>query len=38
VQLIDVGFLVCLDSFLSLFTIMPYRLGVFFWRLAVKSG
>ncbi|GAQ89505.1 hypothetical protein KFL_005300090 [Klebsormidium nitens] len=36
--LIDVGFLVCLDSFLSLFTIMPYRFALFFWRLAFRSG
>ncbi|KAH9321412.1 hypothetical protein KI387_016051, partial [Taxus chinensis] len=30
--LIDVGFFVCLDSFLSLLTIMPARILVFFWR------
>lgn len=31
--LIDVGFFVCLDSFLSLVTIMPTRLLITFWRL-----
>ncbi|GLJ12272.1 hypothetical protein SUGI_0187890 [Cryptomeria japonica] len=30
--LIDVGFFVCLDSFLSLLTIMPARILGFFWR------
>ncbi|XP_047322065.1 protein POLLEN DEFECTIVE IN GUIDANCE 1 [Impatiens glandulifera] len=30
--LIDFGFLVCLDSFLSLLTIMPIRMLVSFWR------
>eukprot|EP01018_Ginkgo_biloba_P005852 Gb_09240 [translate_table: standard] len=30
--LIDVGFFVCLDSFLSLLTIMPARILVFIWR------
>ncbi|XP_077230765.1 protein POLLEN DEFECTIVE IN GUIDANCE 1-like isoform X2 [Tasmannia lanceolata] len=30
--LIDVGFLVCLDSFLSLLTIMPARIVMKFWR------
>ncbi|KAA8529824.1 hypothetical protein F0562_034358 [Nyssa sinensis] len=31
--LIDVGFFVCLDSFLSLLTIMPARILMTFWRL-----
>lgn len=30
--LIDVGFFVCLDSFLSLLTIMPAKILVFTWR------
>ncbi|KAK1308547.1 Protein POLLEN DEFECTIVE IN GUIDANCE 1 [Acorus calamus] len=30
--LIDVGFFVCLDSFLSLLTIMPARILMTFWR------
>ncbi|EPS57912.1 hypothetical protein M569_16905 [Genlisea aurea] len=30
--LIDFGFFVCLDSFLSLFTIMPTRIAIAFWR------
>ncbi|KAG9455322.1 hypothetical protein H6P81_008226 [Aristolochia fimbriata] len=30
--LIDVGFFVCLDSFLSLLTIMPARIFMTFWR------
>ncbi|XP_068650005.1 protein POLLEN DEFECTIVE IN GUIDANCE 1-like isoform X2 [Aristolochia californica] len=30
--LIDVGFFVCLDSFLSLLTIMPARIFMAFWR------
>lgn len=32
-QLIDVGFFVCFDSFLSLLTIMPARVLMTFWRL-----
>lgn len=32
-QLIDVGFFVCLDSFLSLLTIMPMRMLMALWRL-----
>ncbi|THG04087.1 hypothetical protein TEA_025409 [Camellia sinensis var. sinensis] len=32
-QLIDVGYFVCLDSFLSLLTIMPTRIFMSFWRL-----
>ncbi|KAB1205891.1 Protein POLLEN DEFECTIVE IN GUIDANCE 1 [Morella rubra] len=31
--LIDVGFFVCLDSFLSLLTVMPTRLLISMWRL-----
>lgn len=31
-QLINVGFFVCLDSFLSLVTIMPTRLLVTTWK------
>ncbi|CAL5427976.1 unnamed protein product [Camellia sinensis] len=31
--LIDVGYFVCLDSFLSLLTIMPTRIFMSFWRL-----
>uniref|UniRef100_A0A5B7B1H1 Protein POLLEN DEFECTIVE IN GUIDANCE 1 n=1 Tax=Davidia involucrata TaxID=16924 RepID=A0A5B7B1H1_DAVIN len=31
--LIDVGFFVCLDSFLSMLTIMPMRILMTFWRL-----
>eukprot|EP00850_Spirogloea_muscicola_P016264 SM000131S26694 [mRNA] locus=s131:68259:74535:- [translate_table: standard] len=31
-HLIDVGFLVCLDSFLSLFTVLPARLAYTVWR------
>lgn len=31
--LIDVGFFVCLDSFLSLLTVMPARILMTFWRL-----
>ncbi|XP_024391066.1 protein POLLEN DEFECTIVE IN GUIDANCE 1 isoform X4 [Physcomitrium patens] len=30
--LIDVGFFVCLDSFLSLFTVMPARIIMFLWQ------
>eukprot|EP00249_Psilotum_nudum_P015054 c25142_g2_i1 orf=160-1647(+) len=30
--LIDVGFFVCLDSFLSLFTVMPIRILLLLWR------
>lgn len=30
--LIDVGFFVCLDSFLSLFTVMPARILMFLWQ------
>ncbi|KAI3824350.1 hypothetical protein L1987_05808 [Smallanthus sonchifolius] len=33
IMLIDVGFFVCLDSFLSLLTIMPIRLVTTWWRL-----
>lgn len=32
-QLINVGFFVCFDSFLSLLTIMPARIMMTFWRL-----
>lgn len=32
-QLIDVGVLVCFDSFLSLLTIMPTRIAIVLWRL-----
>ncbi|MFS8016389.1 hypothetical protein Hanom_Chr15g01368081 [Helianthus anomalus] len=32
-QVIDVGFFVCLDSFLSLLTFMPIRLVTTCWRL-----
>lgn len=32
-QLIDVGFFVCLDSFLSLLTVMPTRIMIILWRL-----
>ncbi|KAK7836660.1 protein pollen defective in guidance 1 [Quercus suber] len=32
-ELIDVGFFVCLDSFLSLLTIMPTRIVMTLWRL-----
>lgn len=32
-QLINVGFFVCFDSFLSLLTIMPARILMTFWRL-----
>lgn len=32
-QLIDVGFFVCFDSFLSLLTIMPTRILMTLWRL-----
>ena len=32
-QLIDVGFFVCFDSFLSLLTIMPTRILITLWRL-----
>jgi hypothetical protein len=31
-QLIDVGFFVCLDSFLSLCTVMPARILMFLWQ------
>ncbi|XP_022153683.1 protein POLLEN DEFECTIVE IN GUIDANCE 1 isoform X2 [Momordica charantia] len=31
--LIDVGFFVCLDSFLSLLTVMPTRIMIILWRL-----
>ncbi|CAI9096812.1 OLC1v1033033C2 [Oldenlandia corymbosa var. corymbosa] len=31
--LINVGFFVCLDSFLSLLTIMPARISIMLWRL-----
>ncbi|CAH2050307.1 unnamed protein product [Thlaspi arvense] len=34
--LIDVGFFVCLDTFLSLLTIMPTRIVLTFWRLVKK--
>ncbi|KAL9256139.1 POLLEN DEFECTIVE IN GUIDANCE 1-like protein [Drosera capensis] len=33
--LIDVGFYVCMDSFLSLFTIMPVRVLMTLWRLLI---
>ncbi|XP_078429467.1 POLLEN DEFECTIVE IN GUIDANCE-like protein isoform X2 [Wolffia australiana] len=32
-RLIDVGFFVCLDTFLSLLTIMPARILIFLWRI-----
>ena len=32
-QLIDVGFFVCLDSFLSMLTVMPTRIVMTLWRL-----
>ncbi|KAK3012090.1 hypothetical protein RJ639_012723 [Escallonia herrerae] len=35
--LIDVGYFVCLDSFLSLLTIMPARVLMTFWRLLKTS-
>lgn len=34
--LIDVGFFVCFDSFLSLLTIMPTRLAATVWRILIK--
>ncbi|XP_008447821.1 protein POLLEN DEFECTIVE IN GUIDANCE 1 isoform X2 [Cucumis melo] len=33
--LIDVGFFVCLDSFLSLLTVMPTRMMITLWRLVI---
>lgn len=36
--LIDVGFFVCFNSFLSLLTIMPVRAVMMFWRLFTTSG
>ncbi|XP_038897744.1 protein POLLEN DEFECTIVE IN GUIDANCE 1 isoform X2 [Benincasa hispida] len=35
VTLIDVGFFVCLDSFLSLLTVMPTRIMITLWRLLI---
>ncbi|KAG6592139.1 Protein POLLEN DEFECTIVE IN GUIDANCE 1, partial [Cucurbita argyrosperma subsp. sororia] len=35
--LIDVGFFVCLDSFLSLLTVMPTRILITLWRLFITS-
>jgi len=32
-QLIDVGFFVCFNSFLSLLTVMPTRMLMTIWRL-----
>ncbi|CAK9326051.1 unnamed protein product [Citrullus colocynthis] len=34
--LIDVGFFVCLDSFLSLLTVMPTRIMITLWRLFIN--
>ncbi|CAM6105143.1 unnamed protein product [Calypogeia fissa] len=34
--LIDVGFIVCLDAFLSLFTVMPARIVMFAWQRLAK--
>ncbi|XP_022734103.1 protein POLLEN DEFECTIVE IN GUIDANCE 1-like isoform X2 [Durio zibethinus] len=36
--LIDVGFFVCFDSFLSLLTIMPTRILITLWRLLTTSS
>lgn len=35
-QLIDVGFFVCFDSFLSLLTVMPTRIMITLWRLLCR--